>query len=172
MKFLLWKFRWLVIQIQTNFYYFFLRSLLVLLYVYLLHIFTMCIFTNFHWSLLYVYVLSLIARTRALLNFGGSFSSLKTLLIFKKNVSKLSFYRMIVEYSLVYTLREKCPNTEFFLVRSFPHLHWIHERSFFYFLAQISFFGGTVLGRFIQCNFEIFLRWPTMVAYIFATPTQ
>ena len=167
MKFLLWKFQWLVIQIQTNFYYFFLRSLLVLLYVYFYYTFLLCVFL-----LIFSDVLSLIARTRALLNFGGSFSSLRTLLIFKKKVSKLSFYRMIVEYSLVYTLREKCPNTEFFLVRSFPHLHWIHERSFFYFLAQISFFGGTVLGRFIQCNFKIFLRWPTMVAYIFTYPAQ
>ena len=27
------------------------------------------------------------------------------------------------------TLREKCPNTEFFLVRIFPHLDWIRRRS-------------------------------------------
>ena len=26
---------------------------------------------------------------------------------------------------IVFTLREKCPNTEFFLVRIFPHLDWI-----------------------------------------------
>ena len=30
-------------------------------------------------------------------------------------------------YVMIATLREKCPNTEFFLVRNFPHSDWIRR---------------------------------------------
>ena len=35
----------------------------------------------------------------------------------------------VSDFCLLETLREKCPNTEFFLVRIFPYLDWIRENT-------------------------------------------
>ena len=42
---------------------------------------------------------------------------------------KLKPYPDYLFFISTYTLREKCPNTEFFLVRVLPHLDWIRIQS-------------------------------------------
>ena len=49
---------------------------------------------------------------------------------FLRNVAKNTITTRLlfkISYILNLTLREKCPNTEFFLVRIFPHLDWIRR---------------------------------------------
>ena len=65
------------------------------------------------------------------------------IIFFNINLSKLTGYFLngaFFIYLLILSLREKCPNTEIFLVRIFPHSHWI-RRDTEYLSRNISVFG-------------------------------
>ena len=47
-----------------------------------------------------------------------------------QNKKKMKIYNFAIFFALPWwTLREKCPNTEFFPVRSFLYLYWIRSKS-------------------------------------------
>ena len=55
------------------------------------------------------------------------FSSEKKINIQKCLVCEQDFKKKEMSIRTTHTLREKCPNTEFFLVRIFPHSDWIRR---------------------------------------------
>ena len=80
---------------------------------------------------------------------------------------------VLQQHSLYYSLCEKCPNVEFFLVRIFPYSDWIRRNTEYLsvFSPNVGKYGreNSVFGHFSRSDFHIEHQWISSLEYLFLT---
>ena len=85
---------------------------------------------------------------------------MKLLFIYKKRLGLKVWIHVFLRTILQeHTLREKCPDTDFFLVHIFPHLDWIRSIS----LYSVQMRENTDQKKL--CIWTLFMQWQELIFF-------